>query len=107
MMLFVAPISVSLCFYSVFSQNTCFGLILSTEKDHAVQCFIANEYSEISAYLSLLHTLQEASSYKTVLRQGEHFTLSVHKGCPRPKEKYEAKKPPNLVMEKQRRAGSC
>lgn len=68
MMLFVAPISVSLCFYSVFSQNTCFGLILSTEKD-AVQCFIANEYSEISAYLSLLHTLQEASSYKTVLRQ--------------------------------------
>lgn len=60
--------------------------ILSTEKDHAVQCicFIINECSEISAYLSLLHTLQEA---KIVLRHGKHFTLSAHKGCPSPKEK--------------------
>lgn len=62
---------------------------VSTEKDHAGQCicFIVNEYSEISAYLSLLHTLQGASLYKIVLRHGEHFTLSAHKGYPGPKEK--------------------
>lgn len=71
MMLFVALISVCLGFFICLQSRQMLWSILSTEKDHAVQCicFIINEYSEISAHLSLLH-IQET---KIVLKHGEHF----------------------------------
>lgn len=49
-------------------------LALSAEKDHTVQCtcFTVNKYYAISAYLSLLHTLPEASLCKRVLTYGEY-----------------------------------
>lgn len=89
MMLFGTSTSVSLDFFICLQSKRMLWSILSTEKDYAGQCtcFIVNEYSEILAYLNLLHTLQETSLHKIALRHGEHFTLSAHKVCPGPKEK--------------------
>jgi len=70
--------------------------ILSTEKDHAVQCtcFIVHKYFEISAYLSLLHTFTRCQLVQDNINTRRIFTLSDHQGCPGPEWKYETKKTP-------------